>query len=47
MGVARPIKVLDDGAAMVNVKNMETKIVKLAHIRIDFGGIMQAVGNER
>ena len=28
MGVARPIKVLDDGAAMVNVKNMETKIMK-------------------
>ena len=24
-----------------------TNIVKLAHIRIDFGGIMQAVGNER
>lgn len=24
-----------------------SKIRKLAHIRIDFGGIMQAVGNER
>ncbi len=33
MDVARLIKVLDDGAAMVNVKNMEAKIMKKVFCR--------------
>ena len=27
--------------------NVLTKVLKIAHIRINFGGIMQYVGNER